>query len=93
MKLSQEALAELCALHPTYIGQIERGEKNATLESLYHIAQGLGVPLCELLAGLEDALTESSSTAALSAKIRTMPDRKQRLIHSIITDLVELAES
>jgi transcriptional regulator with XRE-family HTH domain len=32
--LSQEKLAELAGCHPTYIGQVERGEKNATLESV-----------------------------------------------------------
>ena len=32
--LSQEKLAELAGCHPTYIGQLERGEKNATLESV-----------------------------------------------------------
>lgn len=32
--LSQEKLAELSGCHPTYIGQVERGEKNATLESI-----------------------------------------------------------
>ena len=34
--LSQEKLAELAGCHPTYIGQLERGEKNATLESVEH---------------------------------------------------------
>ena len=32
--LSQEKLAEMSGCHPTYIGQLERGEKNATLESI-----------------------------------------------------------
>ena len=37
--LSQEKLAELSGCHPTYIGQVERGEKNATLESIEKIAK------------------------------------------------------
>lgn len=48
-KLSQEKLAELCGCHPTYIGQLERGEKNATVESVEKIARALEVPLWELL--------------------------------------------
>lgn len=46
--LSQEKLAELAGCHPTYIGQVERGEKNATLESIEKIACALGVPLSRL---------------------------------------------
>ena len=42
-KLSQDELAEKCSLHPTYIGQVERGEKNATIESINKIAAGLNV--------------------------------------------------
>ena len=47
--LSQEKLAELSGCHPTYIGQVERGEKNATLESIEKIASALNVPLSQLL--------------------------------------------
>ena len=48
-KLSQEALAERCGLHRTYIGSIERGERNATLSSLEAIAMSFGVPVASLL--------------------------------------------
>lgn len=46
--LSQERLAELSGCHPTYIGQVERGEKNATLESIEKIASALDIPLSKL---------------------------------------------
>ena len=46
--LSQEKLAELSGCHPTYIGQIERGEKNATIESIEKICFALDVPLSQL---------------------------------------------
>ncbi len=49
---SQEKLAELAGCHPTYIGQLERGEKNATLESIEKIASSLNVSLSKLLENL-----------------------------------------
>ncbi len=42
--LSQETLAEKAELHSTYIGQLERGEKNATLESIEKVCKALNVP-------------------------------------------------
>ncbi len=47
--LSQEDLAERAGVHRTYIGMIERAEKNATLESIEKIAKALGVNKSELL--------------------------------------------
>lgn len=47
-KLSQEKLAELSGCHPTYIGQVERGEKNATLESIEKITSALNISLSQL---------------------------------------------
>ena len=46
---SQEKLAELAGCHPTYIGQLERGEKNATLESVEKIASAMDISLSERL--------------------------------------------
>jgi len=51
--LSQEALARLCDRHPTYIGQLERGEKNPTLESLERVCEALKIPMSQLLEKVE----------------------------------------
>jgi len=54
-KWSQEEFAHVSGLHRTYIGQIERGEKNISFDNLSKVAGVLDVTLSELLAGLEDA--------------------------------------
>jgi transcriptional regulator with XRE-family HTH domain len=47
--LSQEALADLVELHRTYVGSIERLERNVSLDNVEKLAQGLGVDISELL--------------------------------------------
>ncbi len=46
---SQEELAERCGLHRTYVGAIERGERNVTLETLNDLASAFGVSAAELI--------------------------------------------
>ena len=48
--LSQEAFADLLGVHRTYMGGIERGERNLTLKTLERIAEQTGVSPLELLA-------------------------------------------
>ena len=60
-KLSQEKLAELSGCHPTYIGQIERGEKNATVESIEKISSALKIPLSKLFEKIDGQENEEHS--------------------------------
>lgn len=46
--LSQEQLAHISDVHRTYIGMVERAEKNVTLTSIQKIAFGLGVSIKDL---------------------------------------------
>ncbi|NTU57997.1 MAG: helix-turn-helix transcriptional regulator [Chlorobiaceae bacterium] len=50
--LSQEKLAEVAGLHRTYIGMVERGEKNITLLNYVRISAALNVPMHALMASL-----------------------------------------
>ena len=60
--LSQEKLAELSGCHPTYIGQVERGEKNATLDSIEKIASAMGVSLSKLFEKIGEDSADSYPT-------------------------------
>jgi transcriptional regulator with XRE-family HTH domain len=53
--LSQEQLGEHADIHRTYIGAVERGEKNVTVVTLAKIARALRCKLTDLLAGDVDA--------------------------------------
>lgn len=51
--LSQEAFAHEVGVHRTYMGSIERGERNVSLVNLVRISEALGVPLSKLIARAE----------------------------------------
>jgi transcriptional regulator with XRE-family HTH domain len=51
--MSQEDLAHRSGMHRTYVGGIERGERNPSFTNLLRLADALQVPVSELLASVE----------------------------------------
>ncbi len=49
MGMSQEALADLAHLHRTFVGSVERQERNISLDNIERLAVALGVSVSELL--------------------------------------------
>ena len=49
--LSQEGLADLAGLHRTYVGSVERGERNISIDNMERLARALGCEVTDLLKG------------------------------------------
>ena len=81
---SQEILAEKAELHHTYIGQLERGEKNATIESIYKVTTALDIPLSALFENISPS-SEVRDYASLSYDLiqkQTLPE--QEMLYEIL---------
>ncbi len=49
LNLSQEELADLAGLHRTYVGSVERGERNISIDNIERLASALNTDITELL--------------------------------------------
>lgn len=85
---SQEKVAELSGCHPTYIGQVERGEKNATLESIEKIAAAIEVPLSKLFDKIGSTPDDSTDIPAKCYELLLTKNKsEQEQIYRIILEL------
>ena len=84
--MSQEKVAELSGCHPTYIGQVERGEKNATLESVGKIAVALNVPLAKLFDKIE-VVSQNDIPSMCYDLLLSKTKSEQEQIYKIILEL------
>ena len=56
---SQESFADHCGLHRTYMGGIERGERNLTIQTALTVARGLGISMSDLFTDIEKLLPKT----------------------------------
>ena len=84
--LSQEKLAELSGVHPTYIGQIERGEKNATIESIEKISAALNISLSKLFEklGVKDENTRNIPLECYEFVSAKMKDEQEQIYRILL---------
>jgi XRE family transcriptional regulator, regulator of sulfur utilization len=86
--LSQERLGELSDIHTNYIGAIERGEKNVTVESLFKVARGLGVSMDELFRHLEPMDKEDEINKIIDL-LSNRPSEDKAMVLKLISNILD----
>jgi transcriptional regulator with XRE-family HTH domain len=83
---SQERFAEICGLHRTYMGHVERGEKNISLSTVLRVANALGIRVSDLFGRAENH-NGKAAKAASPAKRNSDRSGLPGLIERVIEEL------
>jgi len=89
--MTQEELGDKAGLHWTYIGGVERGEKNLTIKSLEKIARALNVSLKDLLSPVKLTSPKTEKEKLLGEITRILKRQKEKdlqLILKVIKDVL-----
>lgn len=88
-KMSQEELAQVANLHPTYVGQLERGEKNATIETLGKVASALNIAVGDLFKFGNSNVSDDNKIQELINLLHTISSEDQVVLVKVIDVLLE----
>lgn len=88
--MTQEDLAEKAELHPTYIGQAERGEKNLTLLSLEKILVALNLSFSDFFIHFDSPTTQNDIASKCYDLICQKSYTEQTHIYRILLEINDL---
>lgn len=91
--ISQETLALIANVNPAYVGQIERGVKSPTINTLKKLSNALGIDLATLFSPIpntEEHLSEirKHETEKIMLSINRLNDNELILLSQLITDII-----
>lgn len=89
-KMSRETLAELADLHPTYIAQLERGEKNATINTLDRVCNALGITMEQLFEKINNQPKRNTISCCCYNLVHNQSPQKQKHLYAILKEIVNL---
>jgi transcriptional regulator with XRE-family HTH domain len=87
LEITQEELALKCDMQPSHIGQLERGIKSPTLETLYKIASGINIDVSDLVnfrETLEVPNNYDEQTNKIIAQVQKMSVTEKKRILTIV---------
>ena len=87
--LSQQKLALKTGLHYTYIGAVERGERNLSLQSMEKITKGLRVNIVELLSSSESLPPEGQLIERIANLLRHKDLEVLQLVLKVVKAIIE----
>ncbi len=92
--LTQEGLAEKASLEPTYVGAVERGARNLTIDNIEKIAKGFDIETYRLFFFHSDTSNENQviSKEQLVDILENMTDIKRDKIIQIVALMAQLQE-
>lgn len=91
-EFTQETLGEKAGLHYSYIGQVERGEKEPSLKSLLKIADALGVGVDKLLINYDISSDASIKISNITDLLLERDEKELEMIYVLLKDLINILE-
>ena len=92
-RFSREELAFQASLHSSYLGKVERGEKNIRLESLVRITKALEISLEEFFSVIDPAISSKSKPLAEIIKLlNSRSSRDHEKLLNVIMTFLEMVD-